>query len=276
MERTNWASSAWNSTLDWNDVPSAWLYRQDHLWATQDLRTSYVHHDRHIDTCGHLWSAPIGHHRPGILPLTGMMSLQPGCTVRTTCGQLRTSGPRMFTLGAWLYGQDHLWATQDLRTSYVHHDRHIDTCGHLWSAPIGHFRPEILPLTGMMSLQPGCTVRTTCGQLRTSGPRMFTLGAWLYGQDHLWATQDLRTSYVHHDRHIDTCGHLWSAPIGHYRPGILPLTGMMSLQPGCTVRTTCGQLRTSGPRMFTMTDTLTPVDTCGAHQLGIIGLEFYP
>ena len=49
---------------------------------------------------GHLWSAPIGHYRPGILPLTGMMSLQPGCTVRTTCGQLRTSGPRMFTWGA--------------------------------------------------------------------------------------------------------------------------------------------------------------------------------
>ena len=37
VERTNWALSAWNSTLDWNDVPSAWLYGQDHLWATQDL-----------------------------------------------------------------------------------------------------------------------------------------------------------------------------------------------------------------------------------------------
>ena len=36
MERTNWALSAGNSTLDWNDVPSAWLYGQDHLWATQD------------------------------------------------------------------------------------------------------------------------------------------------------------------------------------------------------------------------------------------------
>ena len=55
VERTNWALSAWNSTLDWNGVPSAWLYGQDHLWATQDLvgnsgpttcgqlRTSYVH-----------------------------------------------------------------------------------------------------------------------------------------------------------------------------------------------------------------------------------------
>ena len=31
VERTNWALSAWNSTLDWNDVPSAWLYGQDHL-----------------------------------------------------------------------------------------------------------------------------------------------------------------------------------------------------------------------------------------------------
>ena len=37
VEHTNWALSAWNSTLDWNDVPSAWLYGQDHLWATQDL-----------------------------------------------------------------------------------------------------------------------------------------------------------------------------------------------------------------------------------------------
>ena len=37
MEHTNWALSAWNSTLDWNDVPSAWLYGQDLLWATQDL-----------------------------------------------------------------------------------------------------------------------------------------------------------------------------------------------------------------------------------------------
>ena len=33
VERTNWALSAWNSTLDQNDVPSAWLYGQDHLWA---------------------------------------------------------------------------------------------------------------------------------------------------------------------------------------------------------------------------------------------------
>ena len=37
MEHTNWALSAWNSTLDWNDVPSAWLYGQDLLRATQDL-----------------------------------------------------------------------------------------------------------------------------------------------------------------------------------------------------------------------------------------------
>ena len=37
VEHTNWALSAWNSTLDRNDVPSAWLYGQDHLWATQDL-----------------------------------------------------------------------------------------------------------------------------------------------------------------------------------------------------------------------------------------------
>ena len=37
VEHTNWALSAWNSTLDRNDVPSAWLYGQDHLWATSHL-----------------------------------------------------------------------------------------------------------------------------------------------------------------------------------------------------------------------------------------------
>ena len=37
VERTNWALSAWNSTLDRNDVQSAWLYGQDHLWATSYL-----------------------------------------------------------------------------------------------------------------------------------------------------------------------------------------------------------------------------------------------
>ena len=40
VERTNWASSAWNSTPDRNDVPSAWLYGQDHLWATGHLVSS--------------------------------------------------------------------------------------------------------------------------------------------------------------------------------------------------------------------------------------------
>ena len=40
VERTNWALLAWNSTLDWNDVPSAWLYGQDHLWATGHLMSS--------------------------------------------------------------------------------------------------------------------------------------------------------------------------------------------------------------------------------------------
>ena len=29
VERTNWALPAWNSTLDRNDVPSAWLYGQE-------------------------------------------------------------------------------------------------------------------------------------------------------------------------------------------------------------------------------------------------------
>ena len=40
VERTNWALSAWNSTLDQNEVPSAWLYGQDHLWATSHLVSS--------------------------------------------------------------------------------------------------------------------------------------------------------------------------------------------------------------------------------------------
>ena len=40
VERTNRALSAWNSTLDRNDVPSAWLYGQDHLWATSHLVSS--------------------------------------------------------------------------------------------------------------------------------------------------------------------------------------------------------------------------------------------
>ena len=38
--RTNWALSAWNSTLDQNDVPSAWLYGQGHLWAAGHLVSS--------------------------------------------------------------------------------------------------------------------------------------------------------------------------------------------------------------------------------------------
>ena len=40
VERTNWALLAWNSTLDRNDVPSAWLYGQDHLWETGHLVSS--------------------------------------------------------------------------------------------------------------------------------------------------------------------------------------------------------------------------------------------
>ena len=40
VKRTNWALSAWNSTPDRNDVPSAWLYGQDHLWATGHLVSS--------------------------------------------------------------------------------------------------------------------------------------------------------------------------------------------------------------------------------------------
>ena len=48
VERTNWMLSTRNSTLDWNDVPLAWLYGQDHLWATQDLMSSP----------GELWPPP--------------------------------------------------------------------------------------------------------------------------------------------------------------------------------------------------------------------------
>ena len=40
VERTNWVLLAWNSTLDRNDVSSAWLYGQDHLWATNHLVSS--------------------------------------------------------------------------------------------------------------------------------------------------------------------------------------------------------------------------------------------
>ena len=40
VEHTNWALSAWNSTIDRNDVPSAWLYDQHHLWATSHLVSS--------------------------------------------------------------------------------------------------------------------------------------------------------------------------------------------------------------------------------------------
>ena len=40
VERTNWVLPAWNSTPDQNDVPSAWLYGQDHLWATGHLASS--------------------------------------------------------------------------------------------------------------------------------------------------------------------------------------------------------------------------------------------
>ena len=46
----------------------------------------------------------------------------------------------------------------------------------LWSAPIGCYRPRILPLTGMMSLQPGCKVKTICGQLRTSCVHLGSFG----------------------------------------------------------------------------------------------------
>ena len=40
VEHTNWVLLAWNSTLDRNDVLSAWLYGQDHLWAISHLVSS--------------------------------------------------------------------------------------------------------------------------------------------------------------------------------------------------------------------------------------------
>ena len=40
VEHTNGMLLAWNSILDRNDVPSAWLYGQDYLWATSHLVSS--------------------------------------------------------------------------------------------------------------------------------------------------------------------------------------------------------------------------------------------
>ena len=37
VERTNLALSTWNSTLDRNDVPSAWLYGQDLVCSPGEL-----------------------------------------------------------------------------------------------------------------------------------------------------------------------------------------------------------------------------------------------
>ena len=111
----------------------------------------------------HLWIAPIGCYWPGILPLTGMMYLRPGCMVRTIYRQLVTdtlapvectnwvllawnSTPDWNDVpSAWLYGQDHLWVT-----------------GHLWN-----------------STPDRNDVPSSCG---------------LYGQDHLWATGHLVSS----------------------------------------------------------------------------------
>ena len=192
VERTNWALSAWNSTLDQNDVPSAWLYGQDHLWAT-----------------GHLVSSP------------------GGFMVRTICGQLVTSclhlgvlwsgpsvgnwSPRIFTWG--FYGQDHLWATGHLVSSpggfmvRTICGQLVTSCLHLgvlWSGPsVGNWSPRVftwgfygqdhLWATGHLVSSPGgFMVRTICGQLVTSclhlgvlwsgpsvgnwSPRVFTWG----------------------------------------------------------------------------------------------------
>ena len=85
VERTNWALSTWNSTLDRNDGPTAWLYgqdHQDHLWTTQDL----------VSSPGLVvWSGPSG---PSVDNSGPRVFTWPGCmvrTIRTICGQLRTS-----------------------------------------------------------------------------------------------------------------------------------------------------------------------------------------
>ena len=57
VERTNCVLSAWNSTLGRNDVPSAWLYDQDHLWAA-----------------GHFVSSPAGSFRPPSPPTPPLLA----------------------------------------------------------------------------------------------------------------------------------------------------------------------------------------------------------
>ena len=53
VERTNWALSAWNPTLDRIDVPSACLYGQDHLWTTGHLVSSGANY-AHFRRAGHI------------------------------------------------------------------------------------------------------------------------------------------------------------------------------------------------------------------------------
>ena len=72
VERTNWALSAWNSTLNWNDVPSAWLYGQDHLWATQDL----------VCSLGELWAEIGAHLRKNRLK---RLKIKQGTTSKVNC-----------------------------------------------------------------------------------------------------------------------------------------------------------------------------------------------
>ena len=75
VEHTNWALSAWNSTLDRNDVPSAWLYGQDHLWTTS-----------------HLMSSPVEVFPPPSLPPTPPSPplLPPSCHPLITLGKIDT------------------------------------------------------------------------------------------------------------------------------------------------------------------------------------------
>ena len=61
VERTNWVLSAWNSTLDRNDVPSAWLYGQDHLLATSHLVSSpgeFLHLPPHLPSPSNPYPPP--------------------------------------------------------------------------------------------------------------------------------------------------------------------------------------------------------------------------
>ena len=77
VERTNWALSAWNSTPDRNDVPSAWLYGRDHLW-----------------TAGHLVSSPGEVFPPPSPPPTSLITLA-GAKINAHLRKYRLKKPKI-------------------------------------------------------------------------------------------------------------------------------------------------------------------------------------